>query len=91
MAAWLERYKNEMKKIALNAVKNELSKYLHEAEKEDIIITKHGKPAGVLKGFKDEDEWIEYRIENDPEFLTRIERARKDVRGEKGTPIEKVK
>jgi prevent-host-death family protein len=80
-----------MKKIALNEVKNELSKYLHEAEKEDIIITKHGKPAGILKGFKDEDEWLEYRIENDPEFLARIERARKSIPGGKGTPIEKVK
>jgi prevent-host-death family protein len=80
-----------MKKIALNEVKNELSKYLHEAEKEDIIITKHGKPAGILKGFKDEDEWLEYRIENDPEFLARIDRARKDIRSGKGTTIEKIK
>ena len=80
-----------MKRIALNEVKNELSKYLREAEKEDIIITKHGKPAGILKGFKDEDDWLEYRIENDPEFLTRIEQARKDIRSGKGTPIEKIK
>jgi prevent-host-death family protein len=80
-----------MKKIALNEVKNELSKYLHEAEKEDIIITKHGKPAGILKGFKDEDEWLDYRIENDPEFLARINRARRDIRDGKGTPIEKIK
>jgi prevent-host-death family protein len=80
-----------MKKIALNEVKNELSKYLHEAEKEDIIITKHGKPAGILKGFKDEDEWLDYRIENDPEFLARIDRARRDIRSGKGTPIEKIK
>ncbi len=80
-----------MKKIALNEVKNELSKYLREAEKEDIIITKHGKPAGILKGFKDEDEWLDYRIENDPKFLARIERARKDIRSGRGTPIEKIK
>jgi prevent-host-death family protein len=80
-----------MKKIALNEVKNELSKYLHEAEKEEIIITKHGKPAGILKGFKDEDEWLDYRIENDPEFLARIDRARRDIRSGKGTPIEKIK
>jgi prevent-host-death family protein len=80
-----------MKKIALNEVKNELSKYLHEAEKEDIIITKHGKPAGILKGFKDEDEWLDYRIENDPEFLARIDRARRAIRSGKGTPIEKIK
>jgi prevent-host-death family protein len=80
-----------MKQIALNEVKNELSKYLHAAEKEDIIITKHGKPAGILVGFKGEDDWLEYRIENDPTFLAKIERARKDIRGGKGLPIESIK
>ena len=80
-----------MKQIALNEVKNELSKYLHAAEKEDIIITKHGKPAGILVGFKDEDDWLEYRIENDPIFLAKIERARKDIRSGKGVSIESVK
>jgi len=80
-----------MKQIALNEVKNELSKYLHAAEKEDIIITKHGKPAGILVGFKDEDDWLEYRIENDPTFLAKIERARKDIRSGKGVSIESVK
>jgi prevent-host-death family protein len=80
-----------MKQIPLNEVKNELSKYLHHAEKEDIIITKHGKPAGILKGFKDEDDWIDYRIENDPTFLAKIERARKDIKAGKGISIESIK
>jgi prevent-host-death family protein len=80
-----------MKQIALNEVKNELSKYLHQAEKEDIIITKHGKPAGILVGFKDEDDWLEYRIENDPTFLEKIDRARKDIRSGKGVSIESIK
>jgi len=81
----------KMKQIALNEVKNELSKYLHQAEKEDIIITKHGKPAGILVGFKDEDDWLEYRIENDPTFLDKIDRARKDIRSGKGVSIESIK
>ena len=52
-----------MKEIALSEVKDDLSKYLRLAEKEDIIITRHGKPAGVLKGFESEDEWFDYRLE----------------------------
>jgi prevent-host-death family protein len=36
-----------MKKVALSEVKDELSKYLRLAEKEEIVITRHGKPAGV--------------------------------------------
>jgi prevent-host-death family protein len=80
-----------MKQIALNEVKNELSKYLHQAEKEDIIITRHGKPAGILVGFKDEDDWLEYRLENDSTFLQKIEKARNNIRAGKGIAIESIK
>ena len=52
-----------MKKVALSEVKDELSKYLRFAEKEHVVITRHGKPAGVLIGFKTEDEWFEYRLD----------------------------
>ena len=41
-----------MKKVALAEVKDQLSKFLHDAEKEEILITRHGKPAGVLIGFE---------------------------------------
>ena len=44
-----------MKKVALSELKNDLSKYLRLAEKQQVIITRHGKPAGVLIGFADED------------------------------------
>jgi prevent-host-death family protein len=62
-----------MKKIALSDIKDDLSRYLRIAEKEEIIITRHGKPAGLLVGFESEDDWFEYRLENDPWFLKRIE------------------
>ncbi len=77
-----------MKKVALSEVKDELSKYIRIAEKEDVIITRHGKPAGVLIGFRSEDEWFEYRLENDPRFLKRIEAARRSIKTEKGTLLE---
>ena len=77
-----------MKKVALSEVKDELSKYLRLAEKEEVIITRHGKPAGVLIGFKSEDEWFEYRLQNDPRFLKRIEAARRSLREGKGTRVE---
>jgi len=37
-----------MKKAALSDVKDDLSKYLRLAEKESIIITRHGKPVARL-------------------------------------------
>jgi prevent-host-death family protein len=61
---------------------------LREAAKGDIVITRHGKPAGVLIGFESEDDWFEYRLENDPRFLRRIEKARKSVRSGRGVRLE---
>jgi prevent-host-death family protein len=77
-----------MEKVALSDVKDHLSEYLDLAEKEEVIITRHGKPAGVLIGFATEDDWFDYRLEHDPRFLTRIEAARKSLREGKGTRIE---
>lgn len=57
-----------MKRVPVNEVKDDLSRYLHEAEKEEIVITRHGKPAGVLIGFASEDEWFEYRLAMIPDF-----------------------
>lgn len=79
-----------MKQVALAVVKDHLSQYLQEAGKEQIVITKHGKPAGVLIGFKSEDDWFEYKLENDPRFLRRIAQARESLRQGKGIPWEKV-
>jgi prevent-host-death family protein len=77
-----------MKQIPLSEVKNDLSKYLRMAEEEDIIITRHGRPAGILIGFESEDEWFEYRLENDPRFLKRIENARASLRAKRGIRLE---
>lgn len=68
-----------MKKVALSEVKDDLSRYLRISEKNDVVITKHGKPAGVLIGFRDEDEWFEYRLVNDTRFVKRIAKAREDI------------
>jgi prevent-host-death family protein len=78
-----------MKKATLDQVKQAgLSKYLRMAEKEEVIITRHGKPAGLLIGFASEDEWFAYRLENDPRFLKRIEQARKGLRQGQGVKLE---
>jgi len=77
-----------MKKVALSEMKDDLSRFLRMAEKEEILITRHGKPAGVLIGFESEDEWFDYRLENDPRFLKRIESARKNLRAGKGIRLE---
>ena len=79
-----------MKKVALSKIKDDLSRYLRIAEKEAIVITRHGKPAGVLVGFRSEDEWFDYRLETDPRFLKRIEAARKSLQAGRGIPLEAI-
>jgi len=79
-----------MKQVALSEVKDDLSKYVRMAEKEAIVITRHGKPAGVLVGFASEDDWFDYRLENDPRFLQRIEQARRSLRSGKGIKLEEI-
>ena len=80
--------KSRVKEIPLSEVKDDLSHLLREAEKGEIVITRHGKPAGVLIGFKSEDDWFDYRLENDPRFLRRIEKARKSLRDGRGIRLE---
>ena len=77
-----------MRQIPLSKVKDDLSRYLHEAETQDIVITRHGRPAGVLIGFQSEDGWFEYRLEKDPRFLRRIEQARNSLRLGRGVRLE---
>jgi prevent-host-death family protein len=79
-----------MKTVPLSEVKDDLSKYLRLAETEEIVITRHGKPAGVLIGFGSEDDWFEYRLANDPRFLRRIEAARQAIREGQGIRLEDV-
>ena len=66
-----------VKRVPLSEIKDDLSRFLREAEGEEIVITRNGKPAGLLIGFASEDDWLDYRLENDPRFLRRIEQREK--------------
>ena len=79
-----------MRRVPLSEVKDDLSRFLREAEGEEIVITRSAKPAGVLIGFGSEDDWLDYRLENDPRFLRRVEQARKSLREGRGVRIEDV-
>ena len=79
-----------MKKVPLTELKDDLSKYLRLAEKEQVLITRHGRPAGILVGFASEDEWFDYQLENDPRFLKRIEQARASLGKGQGVKLEDV-
>jgi prevent-host-death family protein len=82
--------KPRVKEVPLSEIKDDLSRFLREAEKQEIVITRHGKPAGVLIGFESEDDWFDYKLENDPRFLERVERARRSLKAGRGLRLEDV-
>ena len=82
--------KSRLKEVPLSEVKDDLSKYLRQAEVQPVVITRHGRPAGVLIGFETEEDWFDYRLQNDPRFLARIDAARGSIREGRGVPLEEV-
>ncbi len=82
--------KSGVKQVPLSEIKDDLSRFLREAETQEIVITRHGKPAGVLIGFESEEDWFEYRLEHDPRFLRRIEQARNSLRTGRGTRLQDI-
>lgn len=67
------------RRVALEEMKDHFSRYLKRAASEEILITRRGRPAGLLIGFESEEDWFECRLERHPEFLERIARARKQI------------
>ena len=76
--------------MALAQVKDDLSKYLRLAARQEILITRNGRPAGVLIGFSSDDEWFDYRLEHHPEFLRRIADARTAIHEGRGVLLEEI-
>ena len=82
--------KSGLRQVPLSEVKDDLSRFLREAEKHEIVITRHGKPAGALIGFESEDDWFDYRLETDPRFLRRVAKARASLRAGRGVRLKDV-
>lgn len=80
-----------MIQIPLNRVKDDLSRYLRMAEKEDIVITRHGVPAGILIGFENPEAWWEELLLRDPRFKARVAQARNSLRAGRGISIEQLR
>ena len=69
-----------MKTISMTEAKNDICSIIRDAETEEVMITRHGRPAAVVIGFQDEDDWFDYKLENDARFLKKIAQAREDIR-----------
>ncbi len=77
-----------MKTMPLTKAKDDLSGVIRDAQTEEVLITRHGRPAAIVIGFADEDDWIEYRLLHDEGFLASIARAREDIRNGRFTKLK---
>ena len=79
-----------MKIVPLNEVKNRFSTYLDLCRREDIVVTKNGRPAAILHAVTDED-LEDFLFESDPRFIARIEALRREFQRAGGTPLADVR
>jgi prevent-host-death family protein len=80
-----------MKQVSIEEIKNNLSGYLEIAEKERIVITRDGKPVGILIGLEDTEDWWEELLLRDPRFEAEVAQARQSLREGKGISIEEMR
>ena len=78
-----------MKIASVKEVKNRLSHFLKTAEKEDVVITKNGKPSAIIHHLG-EDEIEDYLLEHDRKFRAKIEKRWKDYLTKGGRSIEEI-
>ena len=69
-----------MRSHTMTEAKNDICRIIKEAEGDQVLITRHGKPAAVVIGFQNEDDWFDYRLEHDERFLKKIAKSRQEIR-----------
>jgi len=79
-----------MIKVPLSKVKDNFSGFIKKAGKEEVIVTIHGRPAAVLIGFADEEDWLEYRLLKDESFLARISKSRQQYKRGRYKTLEEL-
>jgi antitoxin (DNA-binding transcriptional repressor) of toxin-antitoxin stability system len=78
-----------VKTATVRELKAKLSKYLKEAEREDIIVTSYGKPKAILHGLVGE-ELEDYIISNSPAIRRIIEETYREYLSEGGVKLDSV-
>ena len=79
-----------MIKVPLSKVKNNFSEFIRKAGRQEVVITIHGRPAAVIIGFEDEDDWLEYRLLKDERFLARVSESRLQYKEGKFKTLEEL-
>ena len=76
-----------MKFVGVRDAQQKLSGLVAEAQKDRIVLTRHGKPVAMLMGIQGKD-FEEVLLEQDPAFWRLIEKRRQSNRP--GIPLEEA-
>jgi prevent-host-death family protein len=79
-----------MIKASVSKVKDNFSEYIKKSGKEEVVVTVRGRPAAVIIGFEDEDDWLEYSLLKDKKFLARVSESRRQHREGKYKTLEEL-
>ncbi len=74
----------------LNEVKDSFSRFIDQACEEEVLVTRHGRPAAIPIGFASEDDWLDYRLEHDETFLQRMAHSRQQANEGKWRTLDEV-
>jgi hypothetical protein len=67
-----------MKFINVSELKSKTSEVLKMAQERDVIVISHNKPIAIIRHFN-EDEFEDYVLMNNPDFLEKMEKAYQDA------------
>lgn len=80
-----------MKQVSIDRIASDFSNYMKIAENDNIIITRDGKPIGILMSWEDSEDWWEELLLQDPRFQDRIARSRQSLKEGKTKTIEEIR
>jgi prevent-host-death family protein len=85
-----KRTRKKTTKVPLSEIKNNLSKFIRKAGSEDIVVTIHGRPAAVIIGFEDEDDWLDWLLLHDEAFMERMAESMRQYHGGEYVTLDAV-
>ncbi len=66
-----------MKFVAMRELRNDTSRLLDQLAKEDVVVTRNGKPAAALV-YLDEDRLEDFILAHHPTLLAEVKAARRE-------------
>ncbi len=79
-----------MKFVAMRELRNNTSKLLNSLAKDDVVITRNGKPAAALVKL-DENTLEEFILARHPKFVRELETSRKEYQKKGGITHKEMK